>query len=237
LRLHIHLFVAGLLTTTALTSWGQVVALPEPPNVVSLSASASMDVPQDWLTMTLSVTKEGTEPSTVQSQVRAALDGALNEAKSSAGAGVEVHTGSFSLQPRYGREGKIASWVGNAELVLEGRDFARIGALAGKLQSMTVLNSSFSLSRDAKARVVAEVQGQAIEKFRYRAGEIARSFGFGGYTLREVSVSSDDQTSYAPRFRAVGLAAVPMAADAAPVPVEAGKLSVVISINGSVQLK
>jgi predicted secreted protein len=141
------------------------------------------------------------------------------------------------LQPRYGREGKIASWVGNAELVLEGRDFARIGALAGKLPSMTVLNSSFSLSRDAKARVVADVQAQAIEKFRNRAGEIARSFGFGGYALREVSVSSDDQTSYAPRFRAVGMAAVPMAADAAPVPVEAGKSSVVVSVNGSVQLK
>lgn len=231
------LTVLALVLATS-SPFAQTVPVSEPRNVVALSASATLEVQQDWLTLTLSTTKEGAEPATVQSQVRQALDAAVAEAKRAAQSGaLELHTGAFSLQPRYGRDGKIAAWIGSAELVLEGRDFARIGTTIGKVQTMTVANSYFSLSREARAKVESEVQVMAIEKFKARASDIAKGFGFGGYTLREVTVSGDDQGGNFARARPMALSAKAMVADSAPVPLESGKSVVQISVNGAVQLK
>lgn len=96
----------------------------QPENVLQLSASGSVEVPQDLLTMTLSTTREGQDPAVVQGQLKVALDAALTEARKSAQAGqLDVRTGNFSLYPRYSQQGRIGSWQGTAELVLEGRDF------------------------------------------------------------------------------------------------------------------
>lgn len=208
---------------------------PEPRNVVQLASSASMDVAQDWLTVTLGTTREGADPTALQDQLRQALDAALTEAKKAVKAGaMDVHTGQFSLQPRYGRDGKITGWQGSTALVLEGKDFARIGATAGKLQPLTINGSSFSLSPEGRARVETQVQTMAIERFRAKAGDIASSFGFKNYSLREVSVNLLDG-GYEPRPRAMMAYAKGVSADA-PIPVEAGTTAVVVQINGSVQL-
>lgn len=203
---------------------------------MQLMSSGSVDVQQDMLTLTLGVTREGADPATVQSQVRKAIDVALAEAKKAEQpAAMEVRTGSFGLQPRYGRDGKISAWQGNAELVLEGRDFGRIGTTAGKIQTLTVSNVAFSLSRELRGKAEAEAQSQAIEQFKAKAADIAGGFGFGGYTLREVNISTSDQ-GYGPRPRMVAMEMKAMASDAA-VPMEAGKSAVVVNVSGSVQLK
>jgi predicted secreted protein len=205
-------------------------------NVVQLTSNATIDVQQDWLTVTMGITRDGIEPGAVQSQLRQALDLALAQARPGTLAGaMEVQTGQFSLQPRYNREGKISAWQGTAELILEGRDFVRIGTTAGKMQSMTISNSGFSLSRQGREKVESQVQALAIERFQARAGEIARGFGFTGYTLKEVSVNSSDQGP-GPRPRMMAMQAKSVESDA-PIPMEGGKASVMVSINGSIQLK
>jgi len=172
----------------------------------------------------------------VQSQLRRALDAGLGEARKTAQAGeMDVRTGAFSLQPRYGREGSITAWVGTAELVLEGRDFGRMGAAAGKISGMTIANATFSLSRALRTQVEAEAQAMAVERFKAKASELARGFGFASYTLREVSVSSSDQ-GWSPRPRVMAMEMKAMASDA-PVPMEAGKSAVMVTVSGSVQLK
>ena len=148
---------------------------------------------------------------------------------------MDVRTGNFSLYPRYGKEGKINGWQGTTELVLEGRDFPRITATAGKLQTLTLANVSFALSREQRARVESEAQGMAIERFRAKAGEITKQFGLGSYTLREVSINANDQ-SYTPRPRMMAMSAKSEMADA-PIPVEAGKSTVMVTVSGSVQMK
>ena len=213
----------------------QGVAVPLQ-NVVQLTASGSVEVGQDLLSITLNTTREGADANAVQTQLKTALDAALGEAKKSAQPGqMDVRTGNFSLYPRYGRDGKSIGWQGSTELVLEGRDFARISSTAGKIQTLTLANVSFGLSREQRAKVEGEAQSMAIDRFKARATEIARSFGLTGYTLREVNVSADDQ-GFAPRPRMLAMQAKAMVADA-PVSVEAGKTAVVVTVSGSVQLK
>ena len=84
-------------------STGQTLAIAAPQNVVSLSAEASREVLQDRLSITLSVSREGTEAAAVQTQLRQALDSALAEARKAQRPNglLDVRTGAFSLSPRY----------------------------------------------------------------------------------------------------------------------------------------
>ena len=230
--------------TLALCAWTGVALAqtpgpwpaPPPLNVVQLSANGTVEVAQDLLTISMNTTREGSDAATVQAQLKVALDAALAEAKKAALPGqLDVRSGLFNLGPRYGRDGKISGWQGTVELVLEGRDFARISTTAGKIQTLTVGGVGFSLSREQRNRVEGEAQAQAIERFKAKATDIAKGFGFSGYTLREVSVNANDP-GFAPRPRMMALEARAAVADA-PVPVEAGKSSVVVTVSGAVQLK
>ena len=210
----------------------------EPRNVVQLSATGTVEVQQDLLVLTLGTSKEGADAAAVQAQLKQALDAALAEAKRNAQPGqLDVHTGPFGLFPRYGKEGKINGWQGRAELVLEGRDFSRITTTAGKIQSLTIQQVGFGLSREARAKVESEAQTQAIEQFKARAAELAKGFGFSNYSLREVAVNSNEmQPGPRPRMMAAEAKAASFSADSA-VPVEAGKAQVVVNVSGSVQMR
>lgn len=234
LKKSLKLMAICVLWTVAGASLAQPLTVLQ--NVVQLSASGSVESPQDLLSIALSTTRDGSDANAVQSQLKTALDTALTEAKKAAQPGqLDARTGSFSLYPRYGRDGKPTGWQGTAELILEGRDFARISSTAGKIQTLTVSNVSFGLSRTQRAVVEREAQALAIQSFKGRATEIAQAFGFAGYTLREVSVNAND-AGYTPRPRQMAMEAKSAVADA-PVPVEAGKTLVVVNVSGSVQLK
>ncbi|GAC1356847.1 MAG: hypothetical protein NVSMB34_11250 [Variovorax sp.] len=218
------------------TALAQNAAMPAPQNVLQLSASGTVEVQQDMLSMTLVTTRDAADAATVQAQLKAALDAALGEAKKSAQPGqLDVRTGNFGLSPRYTREGKINGWQGSTELVLEGRDFARITQTAGRITTLSVGNVGFGLSREQRARTETEAQTIAIDNFKQKAGELAKGFGFGGYTLREVSVNANDGGPIHPRMMAAQ--AKSFSASDSPLPVEAGKTHVVVSVSGSVQLK
>lgn len=214
----------------------QAVVLPQPQNVLQLQASGTVEVQQDLLTINLTTTREGTDPTAVQAQLKAALEAALAEARKSAQPQqMDVRTGNFALYPRHNREGKMIGWTGTVELVLEGRDFPRITQTAGRIQTMTLGGVSFGLSREQRAKVETESQSLAIERFKAKAAELARGFGFGGYTLREVAVNANDQ-GFQPRQRMMAMESKAAMADSS-VPVEAGKSAVTVTISGSVQLR
>lgn len=231
--------VAAVFMAGITLGWG-AVAQPmhhEPlQNVAQLSATGSVEVQQDLLSISLTTTRDGADAGAVQAQLKQALDTALTQAKQAALPGqMDVRTGNFSLYPRYGKDGKINGWQGSTELVLEGKDFPRITATAGKIQTLTLGNVSFALSREQRARVEGEAQAQAIDRFKAKAAEVARSFGFASYSLREVSINANDQ-SFPPRPRMMAMSAKAEMADAS-VPVEAGKSTVQVNVSGSVQMK
>ena len=236
MKIALKIIATLLVIIPATTVFAQQMPNRELQNVVQLTANGSIEVQQDLLAISMSTTREATDANAVQIQLKTALDAALTEAKKTALAGqLDVRTGNFSLYPRYGKDGKINGWQGNTELVLEGHDFARISAAAGKIQTLTINNVSFSLSREQRAKAEGSAQSMAIERFKTKAGEIAKGFGFSAYTLREVSVNAADQ-GYVPRPRVMAMEMKAASADTA-VPVEAGKSTVVVTVNGSVQLK
>ncbi|HEY2978680.1 MAG TPA: SIMPL domain-containing protein [Burkholderiaceae bacterium] len=234
-RLPIASMIVGIALTASSVVHAQAAAAANAPHdALTLAASAAVEVPYDVMAMTLSTTREGNDASVVQSQLRQAIDTALTDARKAQRPGqLEVRTGAFSLSPRYGKQATITGWVGQAELVLEGRDMSAIAQLAGKLNTLTVARVGYSLARDTRERVEADAVAQAIAKFRARAADYAKQFGYAGYSVREVTVGTSEPPMAPPIPRARMMSAA--SADES-IPVEAGKATVTVQVNGSVQM-
>jgi predicted secreted protein len=227
-----------LVTVALLLGSGGIAHALEPAavqGVVNLSASASAEVPRDVLSVTLNATRDGADAAAVQSALKQALDAALAEARKAAKPGqVDVQTGNFSLFPRYGKQNVITGWQGNAELVVEGRDMSAIAALTGRITTMTIARVGYNLSRESRERLEGELAAQAIARYRAKAADYAKQFGYSGFALREVNVASGEPSfpPPVPRMRAMAASS----ADEA-LPVEPGKGTVSVTVSGSVQMK
>jgi predicted secreted protein len=204
-------------------------------NVVNLNHTATLEVVQDLLIVSLQVLKEGNSAADVQTALKQVLDASLSEAKKSAMSGqMEVRTGAFSIHPRYSNQGKITGWQGQAQLVLEGQDMARIAQTVGRINGMTVSGLDYGMSRALREKNESALTAQAISGFKSRALDVAKAFGLNGFTLGEVTVQSGEP-GFQPRMAPMMMRAA--AADAAaPLPVEPGKGLLSVTISGQVVL-
>ena len=232
---------AALSLSLASAAFAQSGAAMNPPqNVVSFQSSASTEVAQDQMRLTLSTTLEGSAAQEVQGRLKKAVEAALAEAKPQAQAEkMEVSTGSFRINPRYGKDSKITGWQGYAEVMLEGTDFARITGTAAAIKSLNMSGISFGLSPKTQREAEAKAQGEAIQSFKNRAQQLSAAFGFGSYNIREVNINGNEYGGMQPVANArmkVMMAAPMMEADSG-VPAEPGKTRVEVSVNGSIQMK
>jgi len=223
-------------SSLAAGSAAEIASAFAPQGVVSLSSSASLEVTRDLLSVTFNTTREGGDAASVQAQLKQALDAALAEAKKVARPGqLEVQTGNFTLAPRYTNKGVSNGWQGSAELVVEGRDMQAIGQLTGRITTLTINRVGYGLSRELREKSEGEVSAQAIARYRAKAADYAKQFGYSGYALREVNVSSNEQAPMPrPMMMQARAAAAPPMDDA--LPVEPGKGTVTVSVSGTVQL-
>jgi predicted secreted protein len=219
----------------------QAQPAPAPPSgVLTLTTAASVEVTKDVLTVAFSATREGSDAQAVQSGLKQALDAALLEARKIAKPGqVEVQTGNFSLYPRYatptkGGQPAISGWQGTAELMVQGKDIAAIAQLSGRIQSMTIARVGYTLSREAREKVEAEVTSQAIARWRAKAASMAQQFGYSGYSVREVNVTTNDMQP--PPMPMLMKASRASAAGDESLPTEAGKGEVSATVSGAAQM-
>lgn len=226
-----------MLLSAACLAAGFATAQAEPlrANVVSFQTTATQEVTQDLLAVTLQANREGTQAAEVQAGLKQALEAALAEAKRSAQPGaMEVRTGYFAVNPRYGNNGRINGWQGTAQLVLEGTDTTRISQTAGKLNQLNIVNVNYGLSRALREQHESALTAEAINRFRSRAGELTKNFGFTNYSLGEVNVQTGDP-GFQGRPMMMAMRAKAAEADAA-LPVEPGKGLLTVTVSGQVVL-
>ena len=232
----------ALLILAVLSASVHAADLPPPMDRLNLSASASLEVARDVLGVTFSSTKEGSDAATVQAGLKQALDAALTEARKIAKPGqVEVQTGNFSLYPRYAPPtskgaGAINGWQGTAELLVEGKDTAAIAQLGGRISTMTIARVGYTLSKEQREKVEVEVTAQAISRYKARAADYARQFGYAGYQIAEISVNSESVAPMMAQATSMRIKTMAMSADES-LPVEAGKATVSVNVNGVVMMK
>ena len=237
-----HFVRGAVLLCVALAAWpcrAQVSAAgqPQAENLLSLSASATVEVTRDVLGLVFSTQREAADAATVQAQLMQALEPALAEARKLARTGqVEVSTGNFSVYPRYAPKGGVTQWQGTVELRVEGRDVDALTRLVPRITTLSVARVGYSLSREAREKLQSEVSGQAIARYRSQAEAYAKAFGFSAVTLRSVEIHSQDSAQPPVPVMRASRAGAAMAAEEA-LPVEAGKASVSTTVSGTVQMK
>ncbi|CCD29656.1 Conserved hypothetical protein, DUF541; putative exported protein [Candidatus Glomeribacter gigasporarum BEG34] len=205
-----------------------------PDGMMSLSAQASAQVPQDVVHITLFHEQQANTAAPLTAALKQKTDQALREAR--AQKQVAVHTGTLAVYPSTNRDGRITGWRGRTELVLESNHFEAAAKLAGKLTSILQIGDvRFSLSPKASRAAQQKLALDAIADFRQQALAAAKAFGFSGYTIRKVNIGYNG-AGFEPRSMRMSAYAAP-APSQAEVPVEGGKALVSVTVSGSVQMK
>ncbi|MVW79148.1 DUF541 domain-containing protein [Bordetella sp. 02P26C-1] len=201
---------------------------------LSLQASASMEVSQDVVRITLAAEFDAES----QAQATSALSTVLDEAvKRTDGAnGVQVHTGGYNVWPYTDDKGKIQNWRARGEITLESQDFAAASALASKLSDKVAISQiAFTLSRQAREAAEEKLLKQAADAFRARAEAAAQAFGYQSYQLQQLELSGGGVSMPGPRpMQAMAKASLDSAPD---VPLQADDVTVSLSVSGKVSLR
>lgn len=228
---------------TAQPVWAQSSATPAaqaeesatPAPELSLQASAASDVQQDTVRITLASELEAATQAAAGKALTAALDDAVKRTQGAKN--IEVSTGGYNIWPNTDEKGKIRNWRARGEIILESKDFAAASELASKLSDKTAIGQiAFTLSREAREAEERKLLSQAAQAFRDRALAAATAFGFSGYQVRNLELSGGGSPVPVPRPMAAQMMAKRDLAESADVPLEAGKVTVSISVNGTVAL-
>ncbi len=205
-------------------------------NTARLNTNTTIEVKEDWLTVTLQSRKDANTAAEVQSKLKKELTEALKVANSNTSSkNMEASTGSFQVFPRTNRTGTIIGWSGTAEMTLQGRDSEKIAATVGLLNQLAIINTQWSVSRELQEETEAKAQDQSIQSFRKKASEVAKSFGFSTYRIKEVSINSANPIGRVPMMAMAMGKSLQTEADT-PMPTQAGNNTVAITISGTIEM-
>ena len=175
----------------------------------------------------------GSDPAEVARKVKTVFAEGLAMAK--AQPGITVKSGSTHTYPVYSKTGRIIeNWRMRSELLLESRDTAVLSTAIGKLQGsqLAIGGINFSPAPETRRKAEDDITLEAIETFNAKAARIAAAFK-KTYKTRQISVNAG---GHFPQPYPVMRGAVMMAADAAPMPVEAGESNITVNVSGQIEL-
>lgn len=227
-------FLNLVLVTLLLNVSGITIAAPAASaaaTTIDLTAEASRSAPNDLARATLFAEAVGAAPAEAARKVNTAIGEALAVARGNPR--IKVQTGSTSTYPVYAKGGKIESWRMRSEMSLESMDTAALSELVGKLQGgLGVAGISLMPSPETRRKAENEATLDAIAAFRARAKLVADALG-KAHRIKHLSIGAQGYRPPMPMMRAAPAA---MAADMAPIPVEAGESTVSISISGQIEI-
>ena len=200
-------------------------------NLVSLSAQAEREIPNDLLTATLAAEAEGADPAQLADGVNHTMQRAL--AGALAYKSVKTQSAGYQTIPVYDKN-RVARWRVRQELRLESADFAAATELIGKLQSnLMVTGLALSVSGEARRRAENALIAEALAAFDERARVVRDAMKAKGYRVRDLQVSPGG----APPRPVFAMAARAMSSESlAPPAVEAGSTRILVTVSGTIQL-
>ena len=200
-------------------------------NQISLDASASVEVENDTMVVSLFVQQEGSKASELSNQVNSKINWALEQLKSHQN--IKVETESYSTSPVY-KKSQIVAWRVRQSIRLESKDMALMSEVIGELQAKLKLDSiSFDVSREKRELQTELLIDQALSAYSARAKQIANNLNHDRYKIVNMHVST---SAIAPRhsYRSAGV----MMAEAARVAPEfsGGESTLTVRVNGTIEL-
>ena len=228
----IHTLMLASVMMLPVTALGQDInLLPEGQTLITLSVTERISVEQDTLSATLRIERENSDAQTLQREINAAMEEALNEADGVSE--VEIATGYYSVyqystEPQGGRVANV--WRGSQSITLEGQDAQKVLELAGEIQSMGFVMSelTYTLSTEKADEVRDSLMESAITRARANAERAARALGKNQVDIATLDV--DAALGYSQPMMYARAEMDAMAEKATPV-AEAGESEVSLTIR------
>ncbi len=200
---------------------------------VSVNGEATVQAQPDTAIITIAVVTQNASASEAQAENASKTDAVVRAVKAAAGAGAEVKTSGYSLQPQYVyQQNETPTITGynarNSVLVTTG-ELTKVGGVidaAVRAGANNIDNLSFTLRRDQPARnqALTEATRNAVSKAQTLANAL------GGRVVRIVEVQEGGPPIILARQAEFGRASAAMADTATPIEVGA------LDIRSQVQL-
>jgi len=199
-------------------------------NLVTLSAQAEREVPNDLLTATLAAESEGTDPAPLADGVNRTMQRALAAALGYKT--VKAQSAGYQTIPVYDKN-RVARWRVRQELRLESVDFAAATELIGKLQANLIVTSlSLSISGETRRKAENALIAEALAAFDERARVVRDAMKAKSYRVKDLQVSGGGGAP-----RPMLMQARALSESVAQPAVEPGTARVLITVSGTIQLQ
>lgn len=203
---------------------------------LTLDATTVSELENDEMSVVVGVEKQGSNVKELSQSVLAILQ--RNLAKGKTVEGVTARMGSVNTYPVWDSKGRTPNWTVRADISLKGTNFPGLALLASEMTAEMMLRDvSFSLSgakREAEeARMIVDVAAA----YKKKAGQLANALGYPSFELKTLGFNRE--ATITPRRGRSGPEMALMArSDASvPVPTDAGKSEVRVTLSGVVELK
>lgn len=245
--------IALLFALIPVALWAQTPVTKTPPmkegiTALNLTVTERQPVKQDLIVASTRYEAKGKDAKTVQNEINTKIKDGLEAVKGEPS--VKVSTEAYSVymnqqvEMRTGKDGKkiqvqAEEWRGSQSLTLQGKDFAKMQVLTGKLQELgfAMNNFSYSLSPEKSEAIRETLMKGAIDKIKRQAGEAAKLLGKKGYEIKELSVDNAHFPGPVPMYATARMESAP-AADMMQKPnAEAGESDVSLTLTARVELK
>ncbi len=176
--------------------------------LLNLSATESIQVPQDTLQATLEYSAQGADRTAIQAEVNSAIREALQVLENSNG--IKFSTLQYyvyALNPGRGQGSQV--WRAQQGLRLESTDSVAVLDLVGALQGdgLHVTSLSYKLSDQAYEQASQSLMQAALSRLQVSAQETANQLGKGQSALIEVSLDGNRGGGGYPMMRAMAMEA------------------------------
>jgi predicted secreted protein len=199
-------------------------------NQVNLQAQSEMEVPNDQLTVLLSVEEEGKEAAKIANKINKDMDWALNKTKTLQE--IETRSLSYNTYPVYDKR-TVVAWRATQQLELKSTNITALSELVGDLQErLHVKNMSFSPTKETRKRYEDELIEEAMSAFKQRVELVKKHMDSNN--VRIVSIHVNTGGNYHPAPVYAESRAMSMSLKSAPA-VEAGTSKITVTVSGSVQ--
>ena len=195
---------------------------------VTVSGESVVQAQPDTAVLSVAVVTQNASASEAQAENASRTDAVVRAVKAAAGAGAEVKTSGYSLQPQYSYKPNdaplITGYQARNSVVVTMSELTKVGAVidaAARAGANTIDYLNFTLRRDRPARqqALAEATRDAAEKARTVAEAL------GGRLVRVVEVQ--ESGTYRPPVPVTVTRDIrTMASEGAQTPVEVGSLDV-----------
>lgn len=202
-------------------------------NQISLEASASAEVENDKMIVSLYAQEEGSKASVLSSRVNEKINWAL--AKIKPHKNIKVETESYSTTPVYSKN-QVIAWRVKQSIQLESKDMSLLSELLGELQQQLKLNGiSFDVSTEKRDEHTRLLIDQALTAYNKRATQIANKLQSDRYKIVSMNVSTSANTGQY-KYRASAAMMAESAAVVAP-EVARGDQTLTVRVSGTIELE